>query len=300
MPSSPTGPLAVGAHTFKVDERVLSYHVHGTGPVCVAHSGGPGIFSDYLRAPELEAHLTMVYLDPVGTGGSERLASHPDGYVRARYSEDLAALIEYLRVPRVHLLGHSHGGFVAQYHAIHRPEQLAGIVLYDSAPVNGPELGAEAMRVLGEIVTRHAGKPGLEDAVTAFQSIPEVIDDEAQTRVARGILPLYLADYWADQPRWAAAQDAIAATYVVARGERGESDLFDDRAALGAVTVPTLVVVGRFDIICGVRWGEELHKAILGSQLLVLESSGHFGHLEEPERFAREVAGFVNATLERL
>lgn len=38
-------------------------------------------------------------------------------------------MIDHLAVPRVHLLGHSLGGFVAQYHALHRPDQLAGIVL---------------------------------------------------------------------------------------------------------------------------------------------------------------------------
>src|SRR5215469_5484740 len=209
MIPSVTGPLAEGVHTFEVDGCVLSYHVHGTGPVCVAHPGGPGIFWGYLRAPELEQRLTMVYLEPAGTGGSNRLASHPHGYTRARYSQHLAALIDHLQVPQVHLLGHSHGGFVAQYHALHRPEQLAGVVLYDSAPVNGPELGAEAMRAIGEFAARHAGEPGLESALEAFQEIPRISDDESHVRVARAILPVYLADYWADDRRWALMQSAL-------------------------------------------------------------------------------------------
>ena len=293
MVPSVTGPLAEGVHTFEVDGRVLSYHVHGAGPVCVAHSGGPGIVWGYLRAPELEQHLTMVYLEPVGTGGSDRLATHPHGYTRAGYGRDLAALIDHLRVPRVHVLGHSHGGFVAQYLALHRPEQLAGIVLYDSAPLNGPELGAEAMRALGEFATRHADAPGLDAALKAFAEIPSISDDESHVRVARAILPAYLADFWADERRWASMQSALETTYVSGLDEHGEPDLFDDRDELATLKVPTLVVVGRFDVICGVRWGEELHALIPGSKLLVRENSGHFGHLEEPERFAREVVAFV-------
>ena len=296
MESSVTGPLAKGVHTFEVDGRVLSYEVHGSGPVCVAHAGGPGIFANYLRAPELERHLTMVYLDPVGTGGSERLATHPYGYTRARYSEDLAALIEHLQVPRVHLLGHSHGGFIAQYHAIHHPERLAGIVLYESAPVTGPEFGAEATRVMGEVAARHAGRPGLDEAIAALQEDPEFNDDESHTRIARAILPLYLADYWADERGWTEAQAAMRAAYVSTLDKPdGEPDHVDDRAALGELKLPTLVVVGRYDFICGMRWGEELHTLIPNARLLVLENSGHFGHLEEPERFAREVAVFVTA-----
>jgi len=293
MGSTDTEPLAEGAHTFAVDGLILSYHVHGAGPVCVAHSGGPGVDWGYLRAPELERHLTLVYLEPVGTGGSDRLPSHPHGYTRARHSRHLAALIEHLGQPQVHLLGHSYGGFVAQHHAVRHPEQVAGLVLYESAPLVGPELGVEAMRVMAQIAARHAGKPGLEAAMEAFQQTPT--DDESHLRIARAIFPLYLADYWADERRWAEAQAALRATYVSELDERGEPDPIDDRAVLGGLKVPTLVVVGRFDIICGLRWGEELHLLIPNARLLVLERSGHFGHLEEPERFAREVAAFVTA-----
>lgn len=57
-----------------VDGVKVSYHVAGSGPVCLVHSGGPGIHYDYLRMPELEQQLTMVYLEPVGTGASDLLA----------------------------------------------------------------------------------------------------------------------------------------------------------------------------------------------------------------------------------
>ncbi|MFD7056519.1 alpha/beta fold hydrolase [Streptomyces mirabilis] len=71
--------------------------------------------------------------------------------------------------------------------------------------------------------------------------------------------------------------------------------VIDDRADLGSLTVPTLVVVGRHDVVCGVRWAEELHLLIPGSELLILENSGHFGHLEEPEAFSQAVTRFVKA-----
>jgi pimeloyl-ACP methyl ester carboxylesterase len=44
-----------------------------------------------------------------------------------------------------------------------------------------------------------------------------------------------------------------------------------------------------------VRWAEELHELIPGSELVILENSGHFGHLEEPEAFAKAVVAFVEA-----
>ena len=87
----------------------------------------------------------------------------------------------------------------------------------------------------------------------------------------------------------------MGATYISGLDQNGGPDPIDDRELLGAVDVPTLVVAGRFDPICGVHWAEELHKLIEDSKLVILESSGHFGHLEEPEVFAREVTAFVTA-----
>ena len=293
--TSSTDPLATGTHTVEIDGVTQSYHVHGVGPVCIAHSGGPGIFWDYLRMPALEEHLTVVYPEPIGTGASGRLSAHPHGYTRARYSRFLAALIEHLGVPEVHLLGHSHGGFVAQYHALNHPDRVAGVILYDSAPVTGPEHGAEAMRKVQEFAALHAGNPGLPEVVGAFQGIPAISDDAQMTAVARGIFPAYFADFWGREDEFGPARAAVTATYISGLDDDLTPDVIDDRADLGSLTVPALVLVGRHDVICGVRWAEELHELIPGSELVILENSGHFGHLEEPEAFAKAVTAFVEA-----
>ncbi|MFK4105112.1 alpha/beta fold hydrolase [Streptomyces sp. NPDC019531] len=295
MTTSATAPLTEGTHTVEIDGVVQRYHVHGTGPVCVAHSGGPGILWEYLRMPALERHLTVVYPEPVGSGGSGRLPSHPHGYTRSRYSRFLDGLIEHLGVPEVHLLGHSHGGFVAQYHALHHPERLAGVILYESAPLTGPEHGAEAVRMVQEFAARHAEHPELPGIMAAFQAIPAISDDARMTAVAQGLFPAYFADYWGREEEFAAARAAVRATYISGLEEDLTPHVIDDRAELGSLTVPTLVVVGRHDFICGMRWAEELHGLIPGSELLILETSGHFGHIEEPDVFARAIVDFVQA-----
>ncbi|MFJ1598278.1 alpha/beta fold hydrolase [Streptomyces sp. NPDC088261] len=296
MTTSATDPLAAGSHTVEIDGVVQRYHVHGTGPVCVAHSGGPGIAWEYLRMPELERHLTIVYPEPVGTGASGRLPSHPDGYTRRLYSRFLGELIEHLGVPEVHLLGHSHGGFVVQYHALHHPERVAGVILYESAPLTGPEHGAEAMRLVELFAARNTGRAGLPEVLAAFQAIPTISDDARMTSVVRGLLPAYFADYWGREEEFAPLRASVRGSHISGLDENGVPDVIDDRAALGSLTVPALVVVGRHDVICGVRWAEELHRLIPGSELLILEDSGHFGHLEEPAAFARAVTRFVTAT----
>jgi len=289
-------PLATGTHTLDIDGVTQRYHVHGTGPVCVAHSGGPGIDWEYLRMPALERHLTIVYPEPVGTGGSGRLPSHPHGYTRARYSRFLETLIEHLGVPKVHLLGHSHGGFVVQYHALHHPEQVAGVVLYESAPLTGPEHSAEAMRLVQEFAAGHSDQPELPAILAGFEALSGTEDDEGITEVLKALVPVYFADYWGREKEFAPFRAAVRAAYVSGQDENHQPIIIDDRKELGSLAVPTLVVVGRHDFICGVKWADELHGLIPGSELLILENSGHFGHIEEPEEFAGAIAGFVAAT----
>ncbi|MFE3257262.1 alpha/beta fold hydrolase [Nocardia sp. NPDC059091] len=288
-----TGRLAPGVHTVDSDGILQRYHVYGSGPVCIAHPGGPGIFWEYLRMPALEEHLTMVYVEALGTGASGRLPAHPHGYTRERYSLALQRLIDHLDVPEVYLLGHSHGAFVAAYHALHRPDGVAGVVLYEGAPVTGPEHGAEAGRRLQEFAAAHADRPELHEVLAAFEAMQAISSDEQTLAVARGILPSYFADYWGDEQRWAAFRKGLRATYISGLDADLTPDLVDDRADLPNLTVPALVIVGRHDVICGPRWGLELHELIPNSRLVVLEHSGHLGHLEEPQRFDHAVREFV-------
>src|SRR2546423_13807193 len=76
--------LATGTHTATVEGVPIVYHVAGRGPVVLVHPGGPGIEWKYMRMPEVEKVATVVYLEPVGTGASGRLAD-PHGYTIYRY-----------------------------------------------------------------------------------------------------------------------------------------------------------------------------------------------------------------------
>jgi proline iminopeptidase len=288
-------PLSPGEHDVDVDGIVQRYHVSGSGPVCLVHPGGPGFSWEYLRMPAVQEHLTTVYMEPIGTGGSGRLATHPHGYTREEYARALDGLINHLDVPKVHLLGHSHGGFVTQYYAQKYADRLAGIVLYESAPAVGPEHFAEAARNLEEFSRKNAGNPKLQDVLDAWQSVPTIDSDEAFSTAARRLFPAYFADYWGREDEFAPALASVSGSYISGLDDCMAPVAIDDRATLDSIKTPTLVIVGRHDFICGPRWAREIHQHISGSKLAILEDSGHFGHIEEPETFARAVVDFVTS-----
>ncbi|GIM85294.1 alpha/beta fold hydrolase [Winogradskya consettensis] len=277
---------SVSTHEFVVDGVRQVYHVAGSGPVCVAHSGGPGLLWAYLRSPELERHFTMVYVEPVGTGESGRL---PDGgYSLAIYVQFLAALIDQLGVERVYLLGHSAGGFVAQTYALEHPDRVAGLILYSTSPQAGPEFWAAAMDGLVAYPQRHPDIAEAAAVPSTFQQAQAAPDDDSLSQLFAAAVPVYFADFWSRRAEFAAWQAGIR----MWRGSAFAQDpvTFDVEERLGELTMPTVVIAGRHDFICGLTWAERLVKSIPGAQLHVLENSGHFGHVEEPAAFASAAA----------
>jgi pimeloyl-ACP methyl ester carboxylesterase len=287
-----SGALSQGTHEITVDGLRQVFHVAGTGPVCVAHSGGPGIGWEYLRMPALEQHLTMVYLEPVGTGSSGRLAD-PRDYRLETYVRFLHGVVEHLGTPKVFVLGHSHGGFVAQRYALDHADHLAGLILFSTSPVTGAEFWADALANVSAFPQRHPDREEAAELPQAFQKALAAQDDEACTAALRGILPMYFADYWAREEELAPMRAAVRAWIGPMHGE--ESKPFDVRQELRSLTAPALIISGMHDFICGIRWARMAHESIPGSQLTALEESGHMGHLEQPEEFVRAVVDFTRA-----
>jgi pimeloyl-ACP methyl ester carboxylesterase len=280
----------ISTHQITIDGLPQVYHVAGTGPVCVVHSGGPGIGWEYLRLPALEEHLTMVYLEPVGTGDSGRLPDARD-YRLGTYERFLEGMVEHLGQERVFLLGHSHGGFVVQRFALAHPDRVAGLVLYDTSPMTGAEFWAGAMEGVAAYPSQHPDEPLAADVPKGFQAALQAVDDAALTAAFVRFMPLYLHDYWARRDEFAPFVAGIRAWADPQRGE--ETEPFDVRSRLGEIVAPVLIIAGRHDFICGARWARMLHEGISGSRLVVLEDSGHMGHIEQPREFDRAVGEFL-------
>ena len=121
------------------DGRKLGYRQLGNGPVLVCHPGGPGFSSLYFGdLAGLWERYTLVLLNPRGTGGSDKPAD-TRAYQIDDYVDDVEALREHLGLERVMLLGHSHGGTVAQAYAAKHPGRVRKLVLASTLARFGPE-----------------------------------------------------------------------------------------------------------------------------------------------------------------
>lgn len=269
--------------TILVDGVRQVFDVAGSGPVCVAHSGGPGIDAGYLHSPELEEHFTMVYVQPVGTGDSGRLGT----YDLATYVRFLAAVVDHLGPQPVRLLGHSYGGFVTLSYALQYPDRVAGLALYDTSPVTGPEFWDAAMAGLQAYPARYPGNPDAAAVPAAFERAIGATDDDTLSAGLREALPVYFADYWARRAEFLRFTENVRAWAAPASAQ--DPVPYDVRPQLAGIGVPTAVVVGAHDFICGPQWARMLADGIPGARLTVLPDSGHFGHVEQPADFTKAI-----------
>ncbi len=146
---------------------------------------------------------------------------------------------------------------------------------------------------VGRFAQRHAHRPEVPDILAALQDEGTATTDDELTALFRREFPVFFADYWSREDefrpyrerarRFAGPNVTLAETVAT----------YDLRHELPGVEMPTLVITGRHDAFSAPRFSEELHQALPISELVVLEHSGHFSPLEEPQAIAAAVARFV-------
>ncbi len=274
------------------DGLTLAFHSKGEGPVLVCHPGGPGLSSGYFAGDlgGLDAHFTLVLLDPRGTGASQA-PEDEQAFTTADYVADVEALRSHLDLEEMNLLGHSHGGIVAIAYATAHPGRVRRLIVANSlARINAAEMEQQMEMRSAEPWYANAREALAREEAGDYES-----DDELREITSR-FWPMYFAQY-----------DGAAGAYLEAhvQSERSNSDplklfnadiqagRFDLRPELERVDVPTLVLAGDSDFICGPACAAELADGIRGAKRVIVDDCGHFTFVEKPKRWREEITSFV-------
>jgi proline-specific peptidase len=276
------------------DGRKLTYRKLGHGPVLVCHPGGPGFSADYFGdLAALWEQYALVMLNPRGTGQSDRPAD-PQAYDIDDYVSDLDEFRQHLGLERMLLLGHSHGGVVAQAYAAKHPERVGRLVLASTLARFGPDQEA-AMR---QGMEKRSGQPWAADAVQALEEeqAGHFASDRELSELVFREMPLYFAHFGAAE---AGYLDSLKSEVINADALKLFNNeiftTFDLRSRLPAITCPTLVITGDEDFICGPICAQEICSGVRGARLVIVGDSGHVTFVEQPQTFHDEVDDFLSA-----
>lgn len=172
------------------------------------------------------------------------------------------------------LIGLSMGGYIAMEIMREAPERVGKLALLDTnARADGPEQ-AERRRFLIEL-TRKKG----------FSKVPHLLYPGFvhESREEDADLKAIVVDM---------AQDTGPEAFI--RQQTALIARIDARPRLGEITCPTLVLVGEGDRLTPVETAREIHGLIPGSDLSVIEGSGHLSTLEAPDQVTGVLRAFLN------
>jgi len=224
----------------------------------------------------LADEFRLVAYDLRGHGMSEA-PLEPEHYTDGElWADDVAAIIDQLRLDRPVLVGWSYGGFIAcDYLRAHGQDRIAAIEFVGGAV----KLGEAAFGTLiGPGFLDHIGDLTADDLPTNIRGARAFV----KALVAR---PLPAEDFETALCSSIAVPARIRAN-LVAREIDGDD-------VLRALEVPLLVTHGRADSVVLPAMAEHVLATCLVAEASWYEGVGHTPHLEEPERFNRELAGLT-------
>ncbi len=289
-------PLARGAHDAIVNGVRLWYRVAGKPrgiPVVFLH-GGPGQGSQTFArfaGPHLERSQRMVYLDQRGSGRSEKHWAKE--YSVALMVDDLERLRRLWRVDRIALIGHSFGTLLALEYAARYPQHVSHLVL------SGTVVDFPAMLDLACVRLEKVDPKAYAEAVARLPA-----GSERRCHIFAAGRDFINGNMYPDPATMKLVDDTDKSDGMYNTGEifgalskQGLLDYRFDRPQ--RLTMPVLAIAGGSDFQAAVEPVRSFVAKVPGARLIEYEGRGHFMFVEDPQRFARDVAAFLGGRLER-
>ncbi len=220
----------------------------------------------------MAAHHRCIVFDNRGAGRSD----HPPGpYDLEVMAADALAVLDAAGIGRAHVMGASMGGAIAQIIGVRHPERTRSLTLACTA-CRHHEWRRELLADWAAVAARE-GMGAL-----AQQAVRWLIGPRSLRRLwpAVGLIgPLAMTG---------SADPFVAQVQAILAMDDGL------RRELGAIEVPTLVMVGSQDILTPLGDSEELAELIPGAELAVIRGAAHGFMLEQGAAYNRTVLEFLS------
>ena len=266
--------------TFR-DVVLLRNNVHvggaeGQPPLVFAHGFGcdQNMWRDVAPA-FAQSHRTVLF-DYVGSGRSDLGA-----YDRARYAsldgyaQDLVDVCDALELEQAIVVGHSVSSMIGLLATLRQPRRFAALVMLAPSPryLNDPGYvgGFERQDIEGLLSLMDHNYIGWADYLA-----PVVMANPGQPELTAELK----ASFCSTDP--VAAKAFARATFFA-----------DNRADLPRATVPSLVLQVREDAIAPLQVGRYVHENTPGSELVVIDATGHCPHMSHPQLTIEAMRPFV-------
>jgi 3-oxoadipate enol-lactonase len=259
--------------TVKVNDIDLSYDDVGEGsiPIVFLH-GFP--FDKTMWQEQLDylknTHR-VIAIDIRGFGKSKDEESHLSMDL---FANDLILFVDKLDLNKVIICGLSMGGYIA-LNAIKRfPSRFEALILCDTQCIaDSHEVKTKRYKTIDDV--NEYGETNFNEGF-----IKNVFHEDSLTNKPELVEQLRSVVF--------ANSQHIISQGLIALAERSETCSFLDK-----ITIPTLIICGREDVVTPLDESKFMNKQIKGSVLHVINNAGHVSNLEEPIKFNKLLRDFL-------
>ena len=215
----------------------------------------------------------LITPDLRGFGGSTELDS-VTGASMSDYADDVATLLDELKITRAVIGGASMGGYAALAFLQLAGDRVDGLVLANTrAGADSPESRANRRNMLA------------------------LLDREGPSGVAREMMPKLLGkttretnpEIEANVRRLIKQQSPIGIRSAIQRMMHRP----DSMPLLNKTKAPTLVITGDEDELIPVDESRSMAAAVPGATLVIIPKAGHLANLEQPDAFNHALNAFL-------
>ena len=244
----------------------MAYEAAGAGPpiVFIAGLGGHGSYWK-AQVQAFSANFQTVTFDHRGVGTS----TGAPPYSVEQWAGDTLRLMDHLKIDRVHLVGHSTGGAIAQVVAAGHPDRIASLVL--GGTWARPDARFRRLFEFRARVLREMGPDAYEDLGLTL-TLPAGLPPETSSRQGARQTPAAIV---------LARVDALLA--------------HDARDRLRSIRVPTLVVAADDDVLVPRPLSEVIAGEIAGARLFAFARGGHHFPQTQTEAYNAMLREFFHA-----
>lgn len=273
-----------GSFTIPVDSTTLGYSIIGQGEPLLLCPVSWGIDGHRWKAlDELAKYFTLIRLDPRGTGMS--------GDVKEKSEFGIPTLVDDIEQLRIHLgieqwnvMGQSAGGWTAMEYTLAHQHRVKKLIVVCSAPTGKFHQGTFRD-------PSHPLYPEFNRISTEVRSLP------AAERVKAFNRAVYQFDVQSADAKKLIDDIFTDADFNPQRNQyfvMNELNRYNITEHLHEITVPSLIIGGNHDVHVSPTWSEMMAKDIPGAQFVMMEQSGHFPWLDEPQNFFSQIDQFLN------
>jgi len=255
-----------------VGHITLNYEERGQGEAILFIPGLVGLLNAWeFQVAEFSKHYRCISFDHRGAGDSDK---PKDSYSTQAIARDAVALLDKLGIGKAHVAGTSTGGCVLQNLAIDYPDRLR-CCIFSNTWVKADEYIIRVQTARKHIALSY----GPEEYV------------KVSSLFTNGAMQFrYNLDKVMKLER--RALKTVAPVEVLAG--RLDMTMSHDRSAdLHKIRTPSLVIGTRDDATVPVYQSEDLHKAIAGSKLVVVEEGGHYSYRRHWQEWNKIVGPFL-------